>query len=114
MALDQLHLLYEIPLVVYTILGVFAIYQLMKAKKSLTSQSPLTESYNWFIIAAIFFSLWAVVHIYTDLMGLPVELGDFFHFVISHGMQVVGMICVSVAAWKTQSFAYNWKEKGED
>jgi|SRR3989344_3572555 len=108
----SLQLIYEIPLFSYVILGVYTIFQLIKARQSLTKDSPLNESYRWFILAGVFFLLWSLDHIYTDLVPLQENLRGFFHFVISHGFQIIGMICIAIAAKKTQKFTYQWKEKG--
>jgi len=51
----SLQLIYEIPLFSYVILGVYTIFQLIKARQSLTKDSPLNESYRWFILAGVFF-----------------------------------------------------------
>lgn len=106
----SLQLIYEIPLFLYAILGIYTIFQLIKARQSLPKDSPLNESYRWFILAGVFFLLWSLDHMYHDLVPLPEGLKNFFHFVISHGFQLIGMVCVAIAARKTQEFTYKWKE----
>jgi len=109
----QLQLLYEIPLFIFLVLSAYTIFQLKKAKAHL-GKSPMADSYKWIMVAAIFFTLWGVDHIYHDLVTLPEHLRLFFHYIISHGFLLTAMVFIAIAARKTLEFAYSWKEKGTD
>lgn len=98
----KIPLIYEVPLFLFIILAIYTIYQLWLAKKPFAGGS-LVKPYNWFIAAAVFLGLWAVDHIYNDLIPRPAELTIFFHYVISHGMLLISMVCIAVAAAKTKS-----------
>jgi hypothetical protein len=91
---------YEVPLFIFVLLAIYTIYKLVIARRLLTGGS-LNEPYLWFIIAAIFFLLWGVDHIYHDMVPLSENLRLFFHYVISHGMLLISMICIAIAAGKT-------------
>lgn len=107
----SLQITYEIPLFIYVVLGIYTIFQLRKAREELKS-GPLARAYKWFIFAAIFFTLWAVDHMFHDLMPTLTEgMKDFFHFVISHGFQLIAMVCVAIAARLTHQYTYDTKEK---
>ena len=102
----------EVPLFIFVLLGIYTAYQLKKAKEHI-GKSPIADSYKWFIFSAIFFTLWAIIHIYFDFAGFPEGLENFVHYIVSHGVALIGMAFIAIAAWKTSQFAYTWHEKGE-
>ncbi|MEK6757765.1 MAG: hypothetical protein AABX88_01425 [Nanoarchaeota archaeon] len=106
-------IIYEIPLFVFIVLGIYAIYQLKIAKAHL-GKGPIADSYGWLIWATGFFLLWAVDHIMHDLVNFEPSLGHFLHYYVSHMFVVIGMVFIVIAAKKTLQFAYTWHEKGED
>lgn len=83
-------------------LSIYTIWQLIVARKLLVG-GQIRRPYLWFILSSIFFTLWGVDHIFHDLIPLPVELRDFFHYVISHGFLLISMIFITVAARLTSS-----------
>ena len=107
----QLQIIYEIPLVIFLFLAVYTIYQLKKAKTHL-GKSPIADSFKWIILASVFFTLWGVMHIYSDVSpAVDKSTGDFLHFIISHGFLLIAMGLIAIAARKILQFAYNWKKK---
>ncbi len=94
-------LVYELPLIVFIILAIYTIYRLYLAKKPL-GKGSLAQPYNWFIAATVFLMLWAVDHMYHDLVPLSEELQTFFHYILSHGLLLIAMVCLTVSADKTK------------
>ena len=101
-------LIYEAPLFVFVILGLFTIYRVNTVRMYIP-EGNLRKSYLWIVLATIFLTLWAVDHMYHDLIPLDPELVLFFHYGISHGFLLIGMICVSISALKIQD-AYDLGE----
>ncbi len=93
----MLKYIYEIPLFIFIILAIFTIIKLYQAQKLLEG-GAIGRSYRMLMYSGIFFMLWAVDHIYHDLVPLPPELKDFFHFVISHGFLLISMTFIAIAA----------------
>src|SRR3989344_4433171 len=93
-------LYYEIPLFAFVLLALYTIHKMWVARKLLAGGS-LKEPYLWFIIATVFFLLWSLDHIYNDLYPLPDNVQVFSHYIISHGMLLISMACIAVAAGKT-------------
>lgn len=97
----KIPLIYELPLFIFVLLAIYTIYQLWLAKKPFTGGS-LVGPYNWFIAATVFLGLWSIDHMFNDLVPRPAELTMFFHYVVSHGMLLIAMVCIAVAAAKTK------------
>ena len=92
---------YEIPLFIFIALALYTIHKLWVAQRLLSGGS-LREPYRWFIAATVFFLLWGLNHVYNDVVPLPAATQVFLHYVVSHGMLVVSMLCIAVAAGKTE------------
>ncbi len=100
----MLKIIYEVPLFIFVILSIYTIWQLIVARKLLAG-GEIRRPYLWFIIASIFFALWGVDHIFHDFFPLSAESAHFFHYVISHGLLLISMIFITIAARLT-SFIY--------
>ena len=94
-------LYYEIPLFLFIFVAIFVIKQIMKVDKNF-AEGDLKESYNWLMLSSVFFTLWAVMHLYADLFKMPSGQELFFHYVISHGFLLISMMCLGMSALKTQ------------
>ncbi|MBS3130900.1 hypothetical protein J4212_00550 [Candidatus Woesearchaeota archaeon] len=92
---------YEAPLFAFVLLAAYTIYQLILARKLLKGGS-LSEPYKWFILAAISIMLWSIDHIYHDLKPLSESMQLFFHYGISHGLLLISMLCLTIAAFRTK------------
>lgn len=111
--MQPLALFYVIPLFIFVFLAVYTIYELTKAKRQFLSQGPLFDSFGLLVMASIFLGMWGIEHIFHDLFPMQPDLGDFFHYVVSHGFLLAAMISITVAAKRTQKFVYLTFEKGK-
>lgn len=105
--------IYEIPLYVVFVLGVYTIYLLIRAKRHF-GRSPLADSYKWIIIAAVFISLWAVFHTYDDLFVKDLDLKRFLHYGLSHVFLLISVICIAISARIIRKFTFSMGEKGKE
>jgi len=99
-------IIYEVTLFVFVLLGAYTVYSLFLARKAI-GQGVFAEPYGWFIASTLFLILWAVTHIYNDLVPLPADLDLFSHYIVSHGLLLIAMVCLTVAAIKTKNFLSN-------
>lgn len=103
---------YEIPLFVFILLGLYTIYSLIVARKCLEGGN-LSKPYLWFIIATVFFLLWSFDHIYNDIVPAE-ESAVFYHYFISHGLLLISMICIAIAAGKTKRIYESFIKKNSE
>ena len=92
---------YEIPLFVFIVVAIYAIYQLTIVREQL-APGDLRDAHMWLIAGVISFTLWGLDHLYHDLVPLSAELQLFFHYVISHAFLMIAMICIGISAKKTK------------
>ncbi len=101
---------YEVPLFVFILIAIYVIYQLVNVRKYL-ADGELKDSQMWLILGAVFFALWATIHIYFDMFPVAEDKKLFFHYIISHGMCLISMICIGISAKKTGKIYSNLTEK---
>ena len=91
---------YEVPLFIFVILAIYSITLFTKSAKLLAG-GKLQKSMSWLLFATIFFTLWGIDHIYHDLVPLSPDMRDFFHYIVSHGMLLIALVCLAVSAHAT-------------
>lgn len=105
--------LYEIPIFLFLAVAIYTFYQMREAQSSFKTKGPLKESFKWLTFASFFFILLGFNHLFHDVAPLPGELSNFFHYIVCHGFLLFAVICIAIAAKKTQNFAYVAYEKGK-
>ena len=104
-------ILYEIPLFLFVLIAIYVIYSLVKVR-SYVNDTELKGTHSWLIYASVFFSLWAVDHIFQDLYPFrDANIQLFFHYVISHGFLLISMICIGISVKKTREIYAHVVEK---